>query len=104
MWLLEATSVGVEYGQIYVMDGTTTWSGPIGTIGGQRNGLCGPRWPGALVLITGLHTGQVLFTVNVTTVRAVRASAVSLRARSQSRGAHVSVRRIRSSARRFLRT
>lgn len=65
MRLLEATSVGVEYGQIYVMGGTTTWSDPIGTIGGQRNGLCGPRWPGALVLITGLHTGQVLFTVDV---------------------------------------
>ncbi len=57
--------VGVEYGQIYVMDGTTTWSDPISTIGGQRNGLCGARWPGALVLITGLHTGQVLFTVDV---------------------------------------
>lgn len=65
MRLLEATSVGIEYGQIYVMDGTTTWSDPIGTIGSQRNGLCGARWPGALVLITGLHTGQVLFTVDV---------------------------------------
>lgn len=65
MRFLEATSVGVEYGQIYVMDGTTTWSDPISSIGGQRNGLCGARWPGALVLITGLHTGQVLFTVNV---------------------------------------
>jgi len=32
---------------------------------GQNNGLCGAALPGALFLITGLHTGRVGFTVNV---------------------------------------
>lgn len=65
MRVLDAMPVGVEYGQIYVSDGDTTWTDPVGTVGGQRNGLCGAGWPGALMLITGLHTGRVLFTVDV---------------------------------------
>ena len=31
--------------------------------GGQRNGLCGAAEPGALAMITGLHTGSVPFTM-----------------------------------------
>ncbi|GLY99945.1 hypothetical protein [Actinoplanes sp. NBRC 103695] len=31
--------------------------------GGQRNGLCGAAEPGALAMITGLHTGPVPFTM-----------------------------------------
>ncbi|WP_203707427.1 hypothetical protein, partial [Asanoa iriomotensis] len=31
--------------------------------GGQRNGLCGAAEPGALAMVTGLHTGTVPFTV-----------------------------------------
>ncbi|GIF75610.1 hypothetical protein [Asanoa siamensis] len=31
--------------------------------GGQRNGLCGAAEPGALAMVTGLHTGEVPFVV-----------------------------------------
>ena len=51
--------VDIDYGQIYVMDQTTVWTDPIGTLGGQRNGLCGAGWPGALVLITGTHANRL---------------------------------------------
>jgi hypothetical protein len=52
----------VHYGQVYV------WSGPDYPLleqafAGQTNGLCGAAWPGALFMITGLHTGRVRFTV-----------------------------------------
>ncbi|WP_406634984.1 hypothetical protein [Amycolatopsis sp. WGS_07] len=52
----------VSYGQIYVQSD----QGPprLGEcFGGQRNGLCGGAVPGALALITGLHTGEVGFRV-----------------------------------------
>ena len=65
MRILDAASVAVDYGQIYVMDGATMWADPVGSIGGQLNGLCGATWPGALMMITGRHDGPVLFTVDV---------------------------------------
>jgi hypothetical protein len=47
------------------MSSDTGWPDPFSTIGGQRNGLCSAGWPGALFLISGLHTGQLPFTVDV---------------------------------------
>jgi hypothetical protein len=55
----------VAYGQIYVEseDGEDleTWE----CMAGQQNGLCGAAQPGAMFLITGLHTGRVAFTVEL---------------------------------------
>lgn len=57
-------TVHVSYGQIYVT------SDPVRFIDGfedcrvgQLNGLCGAATPGLLFLTTGLHTGDVRFTV-----------------------------------------
>ncbi|MCH8622338.1 hypothetical protein [Undibacterium sp. TS12] len=55
----------VHFGQFYVL--------PTGSCGvelddafrGQANGLCGAAVPGSLFLITGLHTGEVEFTLEV---------------------------------------
>lgn len=55
----------VHYGQAYVKSFN---SQPIyleDAFQGQTNGLCGAALPGALFLITGLHTGRVGFTVDV---------------------------------------
>lgn len=54
----------VSYAQIYVQ----SWPGlpdVSGSFGGQRNGLCGGAVPGALSLVTGLHTGEVGFRVEL---------------------------------------
>ncbi|MFI2608487.1 hypothetical protein [Kitasatospora sp. NPDC018619] len=58
--------VSVHYGQIYV-ESDPDDDGPdlAEAFGGQRNGLCGAAVPGRLWLSTGLHTGQVGFTVEV---------------------------------------
>lgn len=57
--------LGVHYGQAYVQ----TYDHPGTELGnsfyGQTNGLCGAASPGALFLITGLHTGDVGFTLDV---------------------------------------
>ncbi len=56
----------VHYGQIYVESGSAFPDDPVGEgFGGQRNGLCGAAVPGFLCLLTGLHTGEVGFTVEV---------------------------------------
>lgn len=58
--------VHVHYSQIYVQsdpDGTTPGLGEA--FAGQSGGLCGAAAPGALWLVTGLHTGSVGFTVEV---------------------------------------
>ena len=55
----------VHYGQAYV---ESSDSKPIyleDAFQGQANGLCGAASPGALFLITGLHTGEVSFTLDV---------------------------------------
>jgi hypothetical protein len=54
----------VHYSQIYVESGNRD-AGLSESFGGQRNGLCGAAEPGALSLITGLHTGSVAFAVEL---------------------------------------
>ncbi|RLV04650.1 hypothetical protein CTZ27_10955 [Streptomyces griseocarneus] len=59
--------VAVDYGQIYVVSGDPAWSdlGLAEAFAGQTAGLCGAAIPGTLWLTTGLHTGDVGFTVEV---------------------------------------
>ncbi len=57
--------VWVHYAQIYVLSDHEGWPGLEESFGGQRNGLCGAATGGAMHLITGLHTGEVGFTVEV---------------------------------------
>ena len=54
----------VSYGQIYV-ESSEDSSDLHECFAGQRNGLCGAAVAGKLFLITGLHTGDVGFTVEV---------------------------------------
>ncbi|HZX04105.1 hypothetical protein [Kribbella sp.] len=54
----------VAYSQIYVESGAD-WADLGECFAGQQNGLCGAAVPGTLFLITGLHTGEVQFTVEV---------------------------------------
>ncbi|PXX55650.1 hypothetical protein DFR70_121119 [Nocardia tenerifensis] len=58
--------VHVSYSQIYVeSDPGDFGPGMHEAFAGQSVGLCGAAAPGALFLITGLHTGNVGFTVEV---------------------------------------
>jgi hypothetical protein len=57
--------VWVHYGQLYVGSGGGEFAGLPECFGGQRNGLCGAADPGLLFLITGLHTGEVAFAVEL---------------------------------------
>ncbi|MGW3287085.1 hypothetical protein ACWDR3_20865 [Streptomyces sp. NPDC001002] len=58
--------VHVHYGQLYVeSDPDSFGPGLAEAFAGQSVGLCGAAIPGALWLSTGLHTGQVGFTVEV---------------------------------------
>ncbi|MFC9686560.1 hypothetical protein, partial [Streptomyces sp. NPDC056948] len=58
--------VHVHYGQIYVeSDPDGYGSGLAEAFAGQSGGLCGAASPGFLWLNTGLHTGDVGFTVEV---------------------------------------
>lgn len=58
--------VHVHYGQIYVESGPDDHGpGLAEAFAGQRAGLCGAATPGFLWLNTGLHTGDVGFTVEV---------------------------------------
>jgi hypothetical protein len=56
--------LNVHYGQAYVLacDNIVRLEE---SFRGQSNGLCGAAIPGALFLITGLHTGHVGFAVDV---------------------------------------
>jgi hypothetical protein len=55
----------MHYGQAYVY-GLDRYDNKMeDCFRGQENGLCGAGVPGALFLITGLHTGLVGFTVDV---------------------------------------
>ncbi|MEU0763497.1 hypothetical protein ABZ351_27835 [Streptomyces microflavus] len=61
-----AGEVHVHYSQIYVEsdpDGVNPGLGEA--FAGQSGGLCGAAVPGAMWLVTGLHTGSVGFTVEV---------------------------------------
>lgn len=58
--------VFVHYGQIYVESDPESFGPDLAeAFAGQRAGLCGAAIPGALWLTTGLHTGDVGFTVEV---------------------------------------
>ncbi|KAA5829206.1 hypothetical protein F1721_26435 [Saccharopolyspora hirsuta] len=56
--------VPVHYGQVYVESGGE-YLDLQKSLAGQRNGLLGAAEPGGLFLITGLHTGDVGFTVEL---------------------------------------
>ncbi|MFF0467271.1 hypothetical protein ACFYPX_07460 [Micromonospora zamorensis] len=56
--------VPVAYGQIYVTSRELP-DDMAGSFAGQANGLCGGGQPGTLFLMTGTHTGQVQFTVEL---------------------------------------
>ncbi len=58
--------VHVSYGQSYVVSDPESFGlGLEEAFAGQSAGLCGAAVPGALWLTTGLHTGNVGFTVEV---------------------------------------
>ncbi|WP_206055142.1 hypothetical protein [Nocardia sp. CS682] len=58
--------VGVSYGQIYVESAPGGINSRMDeAFAGQSSGLCGAAVPGELFLRTGLHTGDVGFTVEV---------------------------------------
>ncbi|GGX28501.1 hypothetical protein [Streptomyces lomondensis] len=58
--------VHVHYGQIYVKSDPDGFGPDLAeAFAGQSTGLCGAAVPGALWLNTGLHTGNVGFTVEV---------------------------------------
>lgn len=63
MRVLLQDKVWVHYGQLSV-ESDVEIGGDMGEcFGGQRNGLLGAAVPGTLFLMTGLHTGEVGFTV-----------------------------------------
>ncbi|MFJ9411300.1 hypothetical protein [Streptomyces sp. NPDC101393] len=56
----------VHYGQIFVESDPDSFGPDLAeAFAGQSGGLCGAAVPGALWLTTGLHTGDVGFTVEV---------------------------------------
>ncbi|MFF1381370.1 hypothetical protein [Streptomyces sp. NPDC058308] len=58
--------VRVEYGQLYVeSDPDGAGADFHDACAGQENGLCGAAIPGFLYLVSGLHTGEIHFTVEV---------------------------------------
>src|SRR4051812_28432951 len=56
--------VWVSYAQIYV-ESSGDFSSMEECFAGQRNGLCGAAVAGRLFLLTGLHSGQVAFAVEL---------------------------------------
>jgi hypothetical protein len=57
--------IHVDYGQAYVHDRSKFIEHMGNHFRGQVNGLCGAAVPGTLFMITGLHTGKVGFTVDI---------------------------------------
>ncbi|MEU8034588.1 hypothetical protein AB0C13_39565, partial [Streptomyces sp. NPDC049099] len=58
--------VHVHYGQLYVESDPDSYGPDLAeAFAGQSSGLCGAAIPGTLWLTTGLHTGDVGFTVEV---------------------------------------
>ncbi|GAB2586106.1 hypothetical protein [Kribbella endophytica] len=51
--------MGLTFGQIYLMTGGVDWPDFDDARRGQVNGLCGGAQSGRLLLITGLHSGEV---------------------------------------------
>lgn len=64
MRTLMSQAAWVHYGQIYVQSGDG-YPDFDECFRGQSNGLCGAAMPGILFLITGLHTGEVGFAVEL---------------------------------------
>lgn len=64
MRTLMSGAAWVHYGQIYVESGDE-FPGMAECFGGQVNGLCGGAVAGVLFLVTGLHTGEVDFAVEL---------------------------------------
>ncbi|RJQ69110.1 hypothetical protein D5S17_31300 [Pseudonocardiaceae bacterium YIM PH 21723] len=64
MRTLMSGDVWVHYRQAYVQSGYE-FPDLDHCFGGQQNGLCGAAEPGVLYLITGLHTGEVGFAVEL---------------------------------------
>lgn len=62
---LFAGPLWVHYGQAYMLVDDSDPPDLQACFRGQANGLCGTASSGAMFLITGLHTGQVGFTVEV---------------------------------------
>ena len=65
MRTLFSGEIYVHYGQAYVESEPDTGLDLHDALAGQQNGLCGAATPGGLFLITGLHTGDVGFTVEL---------------------------------------
>lgn len=66
MLVLFEGPLNVHYGQAYVVSGGQGFCGDMeATFRGQQNGLCGAAVGGSLFLVTGLHTGQVAFRVEL---------------------------------------
>jgi hypothetical protein len=55
----------VHYGQAYIEPSESSGVGLEDSFCGQNNGLCGAASPGTLFLLTGLHTGDVSFVLDV---------------------------------------
>jgi hypothetical protein len=55
----------VHYAQAYILSGDSEVPDLEEAFRGQVNGLCGTAVTGSMFLITGLHTGHVGFTVDV---------------------------------------
>jgi hypothetical protein len=58
-------NVLTEHSQIHVKHDPTEHVWLEVSFAGQSNGLCGAAWPGVLALMTGSHTGEVEFTVEL---------------------------------------
>lgn len=57
--------IHVHYSQLYVLSESCEQPDLDDAFTGQTSGLCGAAVPGVLWLVTGLHTGDVGFTVEV---------------------------------------
>jgi hypothetical protein len=58
--------VGVDYGQMSFVDNPENMPDDMAEcFGGQENGLCGAAMPGVLFLLTGLHSGQVHMSIDL---------------------------------------
>ena len=66
MQVLFDGQVHVHYGQMYVESDLDRFGADLAAaFTGQTNGLCGAAIPGFLLLITGLHTGNVGATIEL---------------------------------------
>lgn len=57
--------VWLSHSHGYVTSGGEEYPEPVTSCSGQVNGLCGAAVPGSLLIVTGLHTGDVPMTAEV---------------------------------------